>query len=157
MTAMTERFNSAPRTRTSGAALRFGRAALLAGWVVFALGTTLSTCIQAFAAPAGEPAWNVAAAFASVPADHRFGGESLPAESVDDGFKSSCCHVASAMPRNEDVPLALATNDSPSWWAAIEGVAPPSLVRFIPSKSLLRVENPPPPRRLYLRTLRLLI
>ena len=140
-----------------GGALRLGRAALLAGWVVFALATTLSTCIQAIAAPVSDPAQNVAAAFAGTPVDHPLNNESLLAENADDGSESPCCHLASAMPPNADITLALTTNGSPSGWVAIEGVATPSPVVLTHSKSLGQLETPAPPRRLYLRTLRLLI
>ena len=139
-----------------GGALRLGRAALLAGWVVFALATTLSTCIQVIAAPVSDPAQNVAAAFAGTAVDHPLNNESLLAENADDGSESPCCHLASAMPRNVDITLALTTNDSPSGWVAIERVATPSLVGLTLSKNLTQ-RIPPSARRLYLRTLRLLI
>lgn len=132
-----------------GGALRFGRATLLAGWVVFALAAILTPCIQAFPAPVSDPAQNVTQAFAGTQ-------ESLPTENADDdGSESPWCHRASAMPGNDIIPLALTANDSPSRWIAIEGVTTPSLVGMTLSKSL--TQPVPPPRRLYLRTLRLLI
>ncbi|OGA08591.1 MAG: hypothetical protein A2W68_13350 [Betaproteobacteria bacterium RIFCSPLOWO2_02_64_14] len=157
MVPVMENFRSTPRVRTPGRMLRIGRAALLVGWVVFALATTLSTCIQTIAAPVGDHAQNVTATFAGTPMDHLFNNESVLAEYADDGFESPCCHLASAMPRNVDISLALTTNGSPSGWVAIEGVATPSPVVLTHSKSLGQLETPAPPRRLYLRTLHLLI
>ncbi|MBI4205088.1 MAG: hypothetical protein HY527_08680 [Betaproteobacteria bacterium] len=152
-----ENFRSAPGARLPGGTLRFGRAALLAGWVVFALAATLSTCIQAIAAPVSDHAQNVTAAFAGTSIDHRVSGESRLTENTDDGSESSWCHLASAMPWNISIPLALTTNYLPSGWVAIAGVAAPSLIGFTRSESLAQHEIPHSPRRLYLRTLRLLI
>jgi hypothetical protein len=137
-------------------ALRFGRAALLAGWVVFALATTLSICIQAIAAPVSD-AQSVTAAFVGTTIDHPLNNKSLLTENADDGSGSSCCHLASAMPWNVSVPLASTTNDPPSGWIAIQAATASFPVAVTRSPRLAQDEMPPFPRRLYLRTLRLLI
>lgn len=151
-----ESVRSPPRVRTPGGALRFGRTALLAGWFVFALAAILSPCIQAIAAPVSDRAQNVVEAFAARPIGHPL-NERLLTENADNCDGSSSCHLASAMPENVITPLALTANYPPPWWVAIEGIATPSLVGLTRSRKLVQHEIPPPPRRLYLRTLRLLI
>lgn len=137
-------------------ALRFGRAALLAGWVVFALATTLSTCIQAIAAPA-DHAQNVAAASAGMLIDHP-PGEGILTENADEGSASSCCHVASTTPRNVEIPPALTMSEPPSGGIPLAGVPAAFPIIGLPqSENLAQHDTPPFPRRLYLRTLRLLI
>jgi len=142
--------SSAPRTGTPGGALRFGRAALVAGWVVFALATTLSTCIQAIAAPVSARVQNVTEALADTPMG-------VPNERSDGGSEPPCHHRAGAVSWNTNVVLALTTNYPPSGWVAIEALATPFPVGLTRSPSLAQRATPPPPRRLYLRTLHLLI
>jgi hypothetical protein len=145
-----------PAARTPRRTLRFGRAALLAGWVVFALATTLSTCIDAIAA-SDDHALNVTVASPDKLANHSL-GETLFTEHADDGSSSSCCHVSAATPRNVDDPPALPTSKPPALWpafaaasAAFPALAPP------PAHNFTQHDAPPFPRRLYLRTLHLLI
>lgn len=135
----------------------FGRVALLAGWGVFALTAVLSPCTQAIAAPVGNHAQNATEAFARTPANDPLNDKSLRTEHPDRGSGSSWCGLASATPWNVNIRLALTTTYPPSGWVAIEGVAAPSLIGFTRSESLAQHEIPPSPRRLYLRTLRLLI
>ena len=153
MVPMMENFRSAPRVRALGGALRFGRAALLVGWVVFALAAVLSPCIQAIAAPASNIAQNAPETFTGTP----IGKQSLGAERGNHGSESSCYDFASAVPWNTQIPVALATNFTPSGWDAIEGIATRPLIVSTRSGILAQYEIRPPARRLYLRTLRLLI
>lgn len=147
---MIKSVGSAPRPRTLGAALRFGRAALLVGLALFVL-TALSPCIDAIAAPFGNPALDGTVAFAETPIG-------VPDGHSDEGSESSCHHLAGAVPSNANTFLALTANDSPPGWAAIEGAtASFPLAGPTSTGNLARREAPPPPRRLYLRTLRLLI
>lgn len=151
-----EDFRSAPRARGPRRALLFGRAALLAGWVVFALATTLSTCIQAIAGPA-DHTQNVAAASAVKFIDHRL-GERLLTENADEGSASPCCHIASTTPRNVKIPPALTMSEPPSWGVPLAGVPAAFPIIGLPqSQNLAQHDTPPSPRRLYLRTLHLLI
>ena len=145
-----------PAARTPRRTLRFGHAALLAGWVVFALVTTLSTCIEAIAAP-DDHALNVTVASPDNLTNHSL-GETLFSEHADDGSSSSCCHVSGATPRNVDSPPALPISKPPAVWpafaapsAAFPVMAPPLVQNFT------QHDAPPFPRRLYLRTLHLLI
>ena len=149
-------FQSLLVTRTPRRTLRFGRAALLAGWVVFALATTLSICIDAIAAP-DDHALNVRVASPDKPANHSL-GETLFTEHADDGFSSSCCHVIDGAPRNLEnhpaLPTSKPTAVSPAYGAASAAfpvMAPPLVQNFTQHNA------PPLPRRLYLRTLHLLI
>ena len=156
MAAMIKRVSSAPRVRRPGGALRFGRTALLAGWVVFALAAILFPCIEAIAAPVSDHE-NVTETIAGTAIDHPLNNESLVTEHSDHGSGSSWCDLASAAPWNGNISLTLTTNDSPSGWVAVEALATPFLAGLTRSQSLAQHEIPPPPRRLYLRTLRLLI
>jgi hypothetical protein len=153
MAPMMESIRSAPRIRTLGGALQFGRAALLVGWVVFALAAILSPCIQAIAAPASNIAPNAPETFTGTPV----GKQSLSTERGNHGSESSCYDLGSAVPWNTQIPLTLATNYTPSGWDAIEGVATRPLIVSTRSGTLAQYEIRPPARSLYLRTLRLLI
>ena len=157
MAPLMESVRRAPTVRKPGGALRFGRAALLAGWVVFALTAVLSPCIEAIAAAISDHAENVTEAFAGTTVDHSLNDESVRTERGDHGFELSCYDLAGAVPWNAQVPLALTTNYTPSGWDAIEGVATRPLIVSTRSGSLAQYEIPPPARRLYLRTLRFLI
>lgn len=157
MVPMIESVTSAPRVRTPGGALRVGRTALLAGWFVFALTAILFPCIQAIAAPVSDHAQNIIEAIAGTAIDDPLNNESLVTEHSDHGSESSCCDLASAVPWNVDIPLALTTDYSPSGWVAVEALGTPFWVGSTRSLSLAQRETPSAPRRLYLRTLRLLI
>ena len=150
MVPMKENFGSAPQARMPVRAFRFGRAALLVGLALFAL-NALSPCIDAIAAPVGNDAPDGTAALAITPTG-------VPNGHPDEGSESSCHHLAGAVPSNSNALLALTANDSPPGWVAIEGVTTASLPAGpTASGNLARRETPPTPRRLYLRTLRLLI
>jgi hypothetical protein len=156
MPSTMETFRSAPRARRPLRARRFGRAALLAGWAVFALATTLSTCIQAIAAP-GDHTQNVAAVSAGKLIDHPL-SEGLPTENADEGFASSCCHIAGATPRNVEIRTALTMSEPPSGGILLAEVRAAFPTVGLPqSENLAQHDTPPSPRRLYLRTLHLLI
>jgi len=156
MGPMMETFRSAPGVRMPRRALLFGRAALLAGWFVFALATTLSTCIQAIAAPA-DHAQNVAAASAGKLIDHPQ-SEGLLTGNADEGSASSCCHIACTTPRNVEIPAALTKSEPPTGWVPLAGVPAAFPIIGLPqSQNLAQHDIQTSPRRLYLRTLRLLI
>jgi hypothetical protein len=147
-------YRSALATRTSRRALRFEHAALLAGWVVFVFSTTLSTCVQAIAAPA-DHAPNVATAGKLI--DHLL-SEGLFTEQADEGSQASCCHIAGTTPRNVEIPSTLTKSEPPSGGILLAGVPAAFPIVGLPqSETLAQHATPPSPRRLYLRTLRLLI
>lgn len=129
---------------------RFGRAASLAGLALFALTALLSPCINAIAAPVSDGVQDVTEALAITPVG-------IPNGRSDDGSGSSCHHFASALSWDANAVWGLATNCSPSGWVATEGMAAPFSTGLSPLRHFAKREAPSPPRRLYLRTLRLLI
>ena len=142
--------------RTPHRALRFGHATLLTGWVVFVLATTLSICIQAIGAPA-DPAQNITSASADNVIAHSPSDDSL-AEKEDEDIASSCCHVISATPRNAKISSAVTMREPPSEGIPISGVPAAFPIVGLPqSEKPAQHDTPPAPRRLYLRTLHLLI
>jgi hypothetical protein len=136
-------------SRRLSAVPRFGRAALLTGWLLFALSALLSPCLDAIAAPASHGGEAVAESLA--------GGD--PAGPKNDDAATSCHDsLALAVSRNADNLQAPVLSPSFSGAALSEGeTAFVPLLPFDVYQRLRQYEAPPPTRPLYLRTLRLLI
>lgn len=75
----------------------------------------------------------------------------------DQSLDLKCGYNVSALPESVDVAAALRSEFSSPEWFAIDARVAPTLITVSHAENLAPRGNPPPPLRLYLRTLRLLI
>jgi len=157
MSSATHSAMRAPGTRRPQGRRGFARGALVLAWVVFWLNTALFPCREAVAAAIGGYPGSVSQSVSNVPPMHDYGAASTYPERPDPGPYPPCGYALSAAPASAGVYAALATDHSPLEWFAIDA---PVLSRPVAAKyssNSTPHEISPPPVRLYLRELRLLI
>jgi len=157
MTTTTADTSIAPRRGAARAGVRARRGALLAGRTAFVLTAALVPCINAIAATISDRAPATANAVAPASIAGRSTGDNLLTRPADGGAKSACCDLTGPTPQNAKVFPALPAYDSPSGGVAIAAVPAPFFPRLATSDNFAPHDAPSPPRRVYLRTLRLLI
>ena len=135
---------------------RFARVALVLAWVVFWLNTAFFPCCEALAAAFDDHSDSVSqSTSAAQPAHH---SDETHSEHSDQGPSSHCDYSLNAGPAINGAYAALPTDRVHLDWFAIDTPVAPGLTAVNYSANLApREYHPPPPFRLYLRTLRLLI
>ena len=134
---------------------RPARVALVLAWVVFWLNTALFPCCEALAAAFGDHSDSVShSASASHPAHH---SDETHSEQPHHSPGSPCGHSLNATPAINGEYAGLPTDRVHLEWFAMDRSSSVGQPVVNHSEILASREPHPPPFRLYLRTLRLLI
>ena len=142
-------------TRRPRGLRRTARAALVLAWVIFWLNTALFPCCEALAAAFGDHSDRVShSASASQPAHH---SDETHSEQPHHSPGSPCGHSLNAGPAINGEYAGLPTDRVHLEWVAMDMSSSVGLTVVNHSEILAPREPHPPPFRLYLRTLRLLI
>ena len=134
----------------------FARVALMSAWVVFWLNTALFPCYETVAAAIGGYPDSVSQSVSNAQPMHNYGAAGTYSERSDPSPYPPCGYTLSTGPASVGMHALPATDHSPLEWFAIDAPVP-SLITASHAENLAPRGNPPPPLRLYLRTLRLLI
>lgn len=145
----------APTTTQRQGTRGLRRTILLLAWGTFWLNTFLFTCYEPIAAALDGRSDTVSQSVSDARPAHD--PAQTPPDRSDQSPDSNCGYDVSALPQSVDVVAALRSEFSSSEWFAIDAPVVPSLITGSHAENLAPRGNPPPPLRLYLRTLRLLI
>ena len=142
-------------TRLPRGLRRPARVALVLAWIAFCLNTALFPCCEALAAAFGDHSDGVShSASASQPAHH---AHETHSEQPHHSPGSPCGHSINAGPAINGEYAGLPTNRVQLEWYAMDMSSSVGLTVENRSEIFAPREPHPPPRRLYQRTLRLLI
>ena len=145
------------KTRQPGGLCRFARVTLVIAWIAFCLNTALFPCCEVLAASFGDHSDSVSHDDSSAQSAHH--ADETHSEHPHHGSGSPCDYSYSAESAINGEFAGLPTDRVHLEWFATDMASPVGLtvVNHSHSEILAPRETHPPPFRLYLRTLRLLI
>lgn len=135
----------------------FARVALVSAWVVFWFNTALFPRCGAIAAAIGGYPDSVSQSVSNALPMHDYGAAGTYSKRPDPGLYPACGYTLRGEAASAGVYAAPTTDRSSLEWFAIDAPVVPSLITVSHAENLAPRGSPPPPFRLYLRTLRLLI
>ena len=133
----------------------FARRALVLAWVIFWINTALFPCCEAVAAAFDGHSDNVSQSAST--AQPAYASDDRHSGRPDRNPDAPCGYTLSAGPTSVGMYALLAPDNSSLEWFAIDTPAAPALIAVSHAEYLAPSASPPPPHRLYLRPLRLLI
>ena len=134
---------------------RFARVIMVLAWAVFWFNASFFLCGEAVAAAFGDHSDDVSQSVSAAQPAHAPDGTHSGCR--DHRSNSPCGYTLSAGPTSVGAYALLAPDNSSPKWFAIDAPAIPALIAVSHAEYLAPRASPPPPHRLYLRTLRLLI
>lgn len=134
---------------------RFARVTLVMAWIAFCLNAVLFPCCEVLAASFGDHSDSVSPAGSSAQSAHHT--DETHSEQPHHSPGSPCDYSLNAGPAINGEYAGLPTDRVHLEWFAMDMSSPVGLTVVNDSEILALCEPHPPPFRLYLRTLRLLI